>query len=86
MLSKDAKAKTIPSLEIKANDVKAGHSATIGKVDKDLLFYLQSRGINKKLGEKLLIRGFLEADLQKIHDEKTRLKVAQELEKSLPIL
>lgn len=66
MLSKDTKTQTIPSMEIKANDVKAGHAATIGKIDEELLYYMESRGIDKKTGEKLLIKGFLEADLKKI--------------------
>lgn len=83
MLSKNAKTQTIPSLEIEADDVKAGHSATIGKVDEELLFYLESRGIDKPTGENLLIKSFMRADLKKIPDEKIRKLIEKEIEKSL---
>lgn len=48
-----------PALEILERDVKAGHAATIGKVDEAMLFYLMSRGITKKNAEKLLVEGFV---------------------------
>lgn len=83
MLSKDAKVHTIPSLEIEADDVKAGHAATIGKMDEDIIFYLESRGIDKKTGQDLLIKGFMESDLKQIPDETLRSLVAQEIENSL---
>ncbi|MDA1061123.1 MAG: SufD family Fe-S cluster assembly protein [bacterium] len=79
MLSKDAKVNTVPSLEIEADDVKAGHAATIGNVDEDMIFYLESRGINKKQGQEMLIRGFLEHDLKKIPNEEVRTKLALEI-------
>lgn len=49
-----------PALEILEPDVKAGHAATIGKVDEQMLFYLMSRGLSRKEAEKLLIEGFVE--------------------------
>lgn len=49
-----------PALEILERDVKAGHAATIGKVDEIMLFYLMSRGLTKKRAEKMLIEGFIE--------------------------
>jgi Fe-S cluster assembly scaffold protein SufB len=49
-----------PALEILEPDVKAGHAATIGKVDENMLFYLMSRGISRKQAEKLLVEGFIE--------------------------
>lgn len=63
MLSPKAKTDTIPCLEITADDVTAGHAATVGQVDEDSLFYLQSRGLTKKESKNLLIKGFLEADI-----------------------
>ncbi|MBI2634480.1 SufD family Fe-S cluster assembly protein [Candidatus Peregrinibacteria bacterium] len=83
MLSKNAKTHTIPSLEIEADDVKAGHAATIGKVDEDILFYLASRGINKKQGQSMLIKGFLETDLKKISDPNIQLILAKNIEEAL---
>jgi len=48
-----------PALEILEKDVKAGHAATIGKVDENMLFYLMSRGLSRKQSEKLLVNGFI---------------------------
>ncbi len=48
-----------PALEILERDVKAGHAATVGKVDEIMMFYLMSRGISKNQAEKMLIEGFI---------------------------
>lgn len=48
-----------PALEILEPDVKAGHAATIGKVDEPMLFYLMSRGLSRKQAEKMLVEGFV---------------------------
>lgn len=48
-----------PALEILEKEVKAGHAATIGKVDENMLFYLMSRGLSRKQAEKLLVQGFI---------------------------
>jgi Fe-S cluster assembly protein SufD len=61
LLSKDAKIDTKPQLEIFADDVKCSHGATIGKLDEDALFYLQSRGISKPIAYKLLLNSFATA-------------------------
>lgn len=55
-----------PALEILERDVKAGHAATIGKVDEVMLFYLMSRGISRKNAEKMLIDGFVGPIMDKI--------------------
>lgn len=59
LLSDNAFARAVPSLEIKENDVKAGHSATITHIDKRDIYYLQSRGLSKETSEQLLIESFM---------------------------
>lgn len=81
MLSDQAKVKTTPSLEIEADQVKAGHAATIGKVNEDMMFYLENRGIDKTTGQDILIKGFLSTDIKLIPDEKTRDLITQKLSK-----
>lgn len=81
MLSDLAKTKTIPCLEIEADQVKAGHAATIGKVNDDMMFYLKSRGIDKKTGQDILIKGFLSTDVKLIPDKETRDLITQKLSK-----
>ncbi|MBZ0188082.1 MAG: SufD family Fe-S cluster assembly protein, partial [Candidatus Obscuribacterales bacterium] len=48
LLGEEAKADSIPKLEILADDVKCSHGATVGPVDKNQVFYLMSRGLDKK--------------------------------------
>ncbi len=59
MLSDAAKAQAIPNLEIEADDVKCSHAATVANIDKESLFYLQSRGINEPTAKKMIADGFL---------------------------
>lgn len=84
MLSKLAKTHTLPSLEIKCADIKASHSATIGKINDSELFYLQSRGINKKDAKIILIKGFIGTQTAKIKDKNIRSNIEAEIDKLLP--
>lgn len=72
LMSEHARAKSIPALEILADDVKAGHSASIGKVDEEMMFYLKSRGIEDNEAEQMLVNGFFESQLATIMDENLR--------------
>jgi len=64
LLFDDARGRSVPSLEIDENEVKAGHASTIGRPNKDQMFYLQSRGLSEKEAEKLIISGFFEPVLK----------------------
>ncbi len=59
LLDKKSSAVAEPKLEIENNDVKASHAATVGKIDDDQLFYLESRGINLDEAKKIIVEGFL---------------------------
>ena len=59
LLSDRTHAASIPKLEILANDVKCSHGATVAAVDKDQVFYLNSRGLDRIEAEQLIVRGFL---------------------------
>jgi len=58
-----------PILLIDEYDVKAGHGATIGKLDENSVYYLMSRGLARKVAERLMINGFLNPIIQEITDE-----------------
>ncbi len=60
LLSPDAQATAIPSLEIEANDVRCKHAATAGPVDPEQLFYLRSRGLDERTAERLIVLGFFD--------------------------
>ncbi|HEY5468959.1 MAG TPA: Fe-S cluster assembly protein SufD [Bacteroidales bacterium] len=72
LLTDDAKMDSKPQLEIFADDVKCSHGATIGQVDSDALFYLQSRGINKREARLMLMFGFAHEVIQNIKVEALR--------------
>lgn len=58
VLSEHAKAHSVPNLEILCNDVVCGHGSSVGPLEEEHLYYLQSRGISKERAEQMLIRGF----------------------------
>ncbi len=69
ILSKDARINSDPQLEIYADDVKCSHGSTTGSLDKEAVFYLQSRGLDESAAKMLLIDGFAGEVIQKISDE-----------------
>ena len=66
LIGKGAEADTKPELEIYADDVKANHGASIGRLDADKLFYLQSRGLRPSEAERLLSEAFVGDVVMKI--------------------
>ena len=68
-----------PILEIEADDVKASHGATTGRINADQIYYLMARGLSKEAAEKIIISGFFEALLSKVVDEKIREQVRKKL-------
>ena len=83
LLSEQAKAHSVPNLEILTNDpVRCGHAASVGPVDEDQLFYLETRGIPRKEAERLIVGGFFREVLDRvgIPEIRDRLEQAIELE------
>lgn len=64
LLFDDAKGRSVPSLEIDENDLKAGHASTIGRPDPEQLFYLRSRGLTEDEASRLIVTGFFEPVIQ----------------------
>jgi Fe-S cluster assembly protein SufD len=83
LLSDKAKCRSIPSLEVLASQVKAGHSAAIGKMDENLLFYMLSRGLSKNEAIKMYTEGFLLALTEMIENEKLREQTIVSLNKTI---
>jgi Fe-S cluster assembly protein SufD len=84
MLSPSAHAVPIPGLEILANDVRCTHGATVGRVDRDQLFYLMSRGLSRSEAERLIVRGFFQDVLDRIDLDPVREALAEALEARIP--
>ena len=57
-LSDEAWAESVPNLEIETNDVRCSHASTVGPVDDEQRFYLESRGVPTDVAERLVVAGF----------------------------
>jgi Fe-S cluster assembly protein SufD len=84
MLSPTTHAVPIPGLEILANDVRCTHGATVGRVDREQLFYLMARGLPRPEAERLIVRGFFQDVLDRIELEPVREAVTSALEARIP--
>ena len=84
LLSEAAHADSIPGLEIMANDVRCTHGATLGQVDRELLFYLMTRGLTRLEAERLIVRGFFQDVLDRVELESVRDALAAALEARIP--
>jgi Fe-S cluster assembly protein SufD len=84
MLSPTTHAVPIPGLEILANDVRCTHGATVGRVDREQLFYLMARGLSRGEAERLIVRGFFEDVLARVGLEPVREALAAALEARIP--
>ncbi len=86
LLSDKAKADSIPNLEILSNDpVRCGHAASVGPVDEDTLFYIQTRGIPFDEAQRLIVFGFLQEVLDRVTLPEVRkgleVTIAHEIER-----
>ena len=84
LLSPDAHADSIPGLEIMANDVRCTHGATLGRVNREELFYLMARGLSRGEAERLIVRGFFQDVLDRIELEPVRDALGAALEARIP--
>jgi Fe-S cluster assembly protein SufD len=69
IMSDEARVEVNPILLIDEYDVQAGHGATIGKIEEQALYYLQSRGLTRSEAERLIINGFIKPIIDEIDDE-----------------
>ena len=65
-LSNGAWAESVPNLEIETNDVKCSHASTVGPIDEEQRFYLESRGIQPEIAERLVVLGFFDEVLNRL--------------------
>jgi Fe-S cluster assembly protein SufD len=85
VLSEHAKADAIPNLEIEANDVRCGHAASVGPVEEETLFYLESRGIPRSEAERLIVTGFFQEVLDRVGLEEVRRNAELAIQEELGV-
>jgi Fe-S cluster assembly protein SufD len=65
-LSDEAWSESVPNLDIKTNDVRCSHASTVGPIDEDQRFYLESRGVPPIIAERLIVLGFFDEVLDQL--------------------
>ncbi len=83
MLSPRARIDAIPSVLVSADDVSASHGGSVGELDEDVIFYMQSRGLDRTAAVRVLVEGFFEPVLGQLADEPleavVRARIAEKL-------
>ncbi|MDP9494767.1 MAG: Fe-S cluster assembly protein SufD [Actinomycetota bacterium] len=79
VLSENAKAQSVPNLEILCDDVVCGHGSSVGPLEQEHLYYLQSRGLTRVRAERLLIRGFFQEVIDRLPIEAVGAPVSEEV-------
>lgn len=83
LLSDQARADSIPGLEILANDVRCTHGATIGHVDDEQMYYLMSRGLPRLEAQRLIVEGFFVPVIDRIPLESVREQLRQVIQRKI---
>ncbi|MBA2505398.1 MAG: SufD family Fe-S cluster assembly protein [Thermoleophilaceae bacterium] len=83
LLSPKAKGDSIPSLIVETDNVSASHGGTVGELDEELVFYMQTRGLTRAEAMRILVEGYFEPVVQKIEDDQleeiVRGRIAEKL-------
>ncbi|ANE49933.1 Fe-S cluster assembly protein SufD [Flavisolibacter tropicus] len=85
LLSENATVNTKPQLEIFADDVKCSHGCTVGQLDEESMFYLQSRGVSEPTAKSLLVHAFAVDVLEHIKLDPVREYVDQLISERLDV-
>lgn len=89
-LSEHAWAESVPNLEIEHNDVRCSHASTVGPVDEDQRFYLESRGVPTPVAERLIVGGFFDevVDVWPVPAmaEAVSRRIATKLDRQVPVI
>ena len=72
ILDKQARADSIPGLEILADDVRCSHGATVGQLEEESIFYLMSRGLPRREAERMMVEGFFASVMERVPFEGVR--------------
>ena len=83
VLSDHAKADSKPELEIENNDVRCSHGASVGQINEEEIFYLQSRGIAREDAERLVVEGFFEEVIARVSNEEVRALLSAAVDRKL---
>ncbi len=83
MLSDESEADASPKLIINNHDTEASHSATVGQIDREDLFYMTSRGVNPRAARNMLVEGFFVPVLEEIEVDELREDLQERISERL---
>ncbi len=83
LMSEDARADSIPGLEIQADDVRCTHASATGQIEEEYIFYLMARGIPRPEAVKLIVDGFFVPVLDRIPFPNVRERMMEHVERKL---
>lgn len=83
LLSEKAKSLALPMLLCTEDDVEGNHSTASGKVDKEQLFYIMTRGLSYKEAVKLIVRANFNKTIERILDEEVKQDIIKEIDERL---
>ena len=69
LLSQNAKGDAIPSLIVQTDNVSASHGGTVGELDEEQIFYMNTRGLPRSEAVRILVEGYFEEVVQRLEDE-----------------
>jgi len=85
VLSRKARADSIPGLEILADDVRCTHGATVGKIDEEQVFYLMARGIPRSDAERTIVEGFFDPIMERIPFDGVRQRFQEAISEKMRV-
>jgi Fe-S cluster assembly protein SufD len=83
IMGRDARADSIPGLEIQADDVRCTHASATGQIEEEMLYYLMTRGLPRNEAEKLVVDGYFVPVLDRIPFENVRERLMAYVERKL---
>ena len=83
ILNPEARADSIPGLEIEADDVRCTHGATSGRVDDEQIYYCRTRGLTQKEAVRLIVTGFFQQISDRIPIENVRVALSDAISRRI---
>jgi Fe-S cluster assembly scaffold protein SufB len=83
MLSPKARIDAIPSVLVSSDDVSASHGGTVGELDEAVIFYMQTRGLDRPSAVRVIVEGFFEPLISELQDEPLEQLVRERVARKL---
>ena len=83
LLSEDVRNRSVPLMLSHEDDVDGHHAVSIGRLDEEKLFYLESRGLDRSQAERLMVEAAFAPVLERLDDETLRAEIDEKIQRRL---